>query len=158
MVSELLPLLAASPLLLWMGFSDLRFMRIPNWLVLALVAVFVVSAPFLPFASVTSRLLAAAVLFVLCVGAFAAGVFGGGDAKALPAVVLLVPPGTLDLFGLLFSGTMLAGLVFVGSMQMMPGSHRTRWVGLRARGMFPMGVSISAAGLIHPFAMMHFAL
>ncbi|SDL41668.1 prepilin peptidase CpaA [Aliiruegeria lutimaris] len=149
---ELVPICLASPLLLWMAYSDLRYMRIPNWLVLGLVAIFLISMPFLPRDSVVSRLFTASLVFVICGFAFAVGFFGGGDAKVLPALILLVPSETLQFFGLVFSGSMMIGLGFVVAVQMVPQARNSRWLGIRAQGMFPMGVSISIAGLVHPFA------
>ncbi|SNS45081.1 prepilin peptidase [Tropicimonas sediminicola] len=149
---ELLPLLLAAPLMLWMAYGDLRYMRIPNRLVGALVLIFVLSVPFLPVESSMERLVAALFVLAVCFAAFAVGFFGGGDAKALAAMMLLIPPGTLNLFGLVLSVSIVLGLGLVLTLRAAPGAQQARWVALRARGMFPMGVSIAMAGLIHPFA------
>ncbi|WP_068109073.1 A24 family peptidase [Tropicimonas marinistellae] len=147
---ELLPLILSAPLLAWMAYSDLRYMRIPNWLVIGLAVAFLVCVPFLPVASVGARAGVAAGVLVVGFVAFALGFLGGGDAKVLSALLLLVPPGTWAEFALLFSATLLVGLGLVLSLRLAPGAARSTWVGLRARGMFPMGVSIGLAGLLHP--------
>ncbi|SFC07636.1 A24 family peptidase [Tropicimonas isoalkanivorans] len=147
---ELLPLVLAAPLLAWMAYSDLRFMRIPNWLVLGIVVIFVVCLPVLPMASVTSRVIAAACVLGIGFVTFAAGLFGGGDVKVLSALMLLIPPGTRVEFALLFSVAMLLGIAVVLTMRLAPAAARSGWVGVRAKGMFPMGISISLAGLMHP--------
>lgn len=149
---ELLPLLLAAPLMLWMAYGDLRYMRIPNRLVGGLVLIFVISVPFLPLDSSLERVIAALCMLAICFAAFSIGVFGGGDAKALAAMMLLIPPGTLNLFGLVLSLSLLLGLGLVLTLRAAPGAQQARWVSLRAKGMFPMGVSIALAGLVHPFA------
>jgi prepilin peptidase CpaA len=148
---ELLPLVLAAPLLAWMAYSDLRFMRIPNWLVLGIVVVFVVCLPFLSMVSITSRVIAAVCLLGIGFVTFAAGLFGGGDVKVLSALMLLIPPGTRVEFAMLFSVAMLLGIAVVLTVRLAPAASRSGWVGVRAKGMFPMGISISLAGLMHPF-------
>ena len=147
---ETLPLVLLSPLLIYMGYCDLRYMRIPNTLVLAMVGVFALTAPFLPIESVGARVLAASFVFAIGFVTFALRLFGGGDVKALTALMLFIPPQTWPIFGLVFSASMLLGIVFVVTMQTVSSQQHSGWVSLRARGMFPMGISIAASGLLHP--------
>lgn len=70
--------------------TDLREMKIPNWISLVLVAGFLIAAPLmhLSLASFGWHLLAAAIVFGVCFGLFAINVMGGGDAKLLTAAAL----------------------------------------------------------------------
>lgn len=73
---------------------DLETLTIPNWLngwlaFLALPAM-ILAAPGWEVSGM--HLLVAAITFIVTVGLFFAGAFGGGDAKFIPAVVLWVGP------------------------------------------------------------------
>lgn len=151
---ELLPLILISPLLIYMGYSDLRYMRIPNRLVLAMLAAFAIMAPFLPRDALLDRLLVATCVFGVGFVAFAFRLFGGGDVKALAALTLFVPPPALTLFGLVFSLSMAFGILAIVTVRRVPGVSRSGWVSLRANGHFPMGISIAAAGLLLPAAVL----
>ncbi|MEW9922225.1 prepilin peptidase [Marimonas sp. MJW-29] len=148
---ELLPLVLLSPLLFWVAWSDLTKMRIPNRIVFITLCVFVVFVPLLPIDSVMSRVLAALGVFAVGFVLFAFRMFGGGDVKILAALMLFIPPATLPLFGFVFSLSMLFGIGIVVTMRASPWAERSRWVSLRAKGYFPVGVAIALAGLVHPW-------
>lgn len=148
---ELLPLILLAPLLAYMAYCDMRFMRIPNSLVLAMLLIFVLTAPLLPMDSILARLAAASVVFVIGFATFAVRLFGGGDVKALSALILFLPPHTWLEFCYVFSIAMLVGMAFIVTLRAAPRAQTSSWVSMRARGMFPMGVSIALAGLMHPF-------
>ena len=77
---HLLPLLVVCPVLLACAWTDVRLMRIPNALVIAALAVFVVMIPAIGLETALWRLLSGAVTFAFCFGLFAARLIGGGDA------------------------------------------------------------------------------
>lgn len=86
-------LIAASlfPLLMvFAAIGDLIAYKIPNWLCLTVVALFfpVAFIAGLPFEAIGWHVLAACVALVIGFGLFAAGWFGGGDAKLLAAAAL----------------------------------------------------------------------
>ncbi len=148
---ELLPLVLLSPVLVWMAFSDLKYMRIPNILVCIALGAFVLLAPFLPLESVLFRIATATGVFLIGFVLFAFRVFGGGDVKMLAALMLFIPHVTLSTFGLLFSMSMLLGMGIVITARASPWAAGSRWVSLRAPGYFPVGVAIALAGLMHPW-------
>lgn len=146
--ASVLPLLAVSPLLLIMMGTDLRQMRIPNWLVLGMLAVFAVTAPFsLHWAEIGLRVVVALCVFIVFIGLYALNLFGGGDVKALAALLLFVPFSALSLFAYVFSAAMLVGIGGIVLLRRAVGSPESRWVALARPGEFPMGVSIGMAGL-----------
>jgi len=67
--------------------SDAVRMTIPDSVSMALLAFFIVLALWigLPVAQIGMHLLCGLVVFLVCLGLFAAGVMGGGDAKVLTA-------------------------------------------------------------------------
>lgn len=86
------PLLVAVfiALVLYGAWSDARELRIPNWLSLSLLALFFPAAVSAGLAMevLTWHLIAGVLMLVLGFALFAAGVFGGGDAKLMSACAL----------------------------------------------------------------------
>src|SRR2546423_1641073 len=77
-------------LLVTAGVSDLLTYRIPNWMTAAIALAFfpMAFATGLPAHQLLWQCAAAAVLLAVGFGLFAAGLFGGGDAKLLAAASL----------------------------------------------------------------------
>lgn len=69
------------------AFSDLLTMTIPNRIPAVLLGAFIIVAPLagLGIGDIGLHVLAAAAVFAVCFGLFAANVMGGGDAKLLTA-------------------------------------------------------------------------
>jgi prepilin peptidase CpaA len=147
---DLIPLILLAPVLIAVAYFDLRYMRIPNALALIAIALFLAMTPFLAWPEVGIRLLAAATTLVIGFALFAMGLFGGGDAKMMAALMLFVPSQTLVLFGYGFSFAMIAGIALILLLRAMPVLAGSTWVSLQQRGTFPMGISIAMAGLLHP--------
>lgn len=81
-------------LCLFAALHDVNSLTIPNWLNLTLAALFVPAAAFsgLPMEIIFGHVLAGLAAFVIAFGLFAFRIFGGGDAKMIPAVMLWVGP------------------------------------------------------------------
>jgi prepilin peptidase CpaA len=77
-------------LMVFAGIGDFLTYRIPNWLCLLLVGLFFPLALLagLPFATIGWHMLAGFLALAIGFGLFAAGWFGGGDAKLLGAAAL----------------------------------------------------------------------
>ncbi|TNC59035.1 prepilin peptidase [Rubellimicrobium roseum] len=146
---QLLPLLLAAPLLVWIAWTDFRFMRIRNSAVLAAIGIFILTVPLIGLEEAMQRLLAAALIFGVAFGLFAARMMGGGDVKMGAALTLFIPSGTYALFATVFSAAILAGIALILTLRSVPILRRTGPVSLRARGTFPMGLAFALAGLAH---------
>ncbi|MGB2177473.1 MAG: A24 family peptidase [Hyphomonas sp.] len=81
-------------LCLFAALHDVNSLTIPNWLNLTIAALFVPAAVFsgLPIEILFGHVLAGLAAFVIGFGLFAFRVFGGGDAKMIPAVMLWIGP------------------------------------------------------------------
>lgn len=81
-------------LCLFAALHDINSLTIPNWLNLTLAGLFIPAALFahLPIEIVFGHVLAGAAAFIVAFGLFAFRVFGGGDAKMIPAVMLWIGP------------------------------------------------------------------
>ncbi|MEW2913956.1 prepilin peptidase [Leisingera sp. JC11] len=148
-VADLLPLAAASPLLIYAGLGDLRHLRLSNWTMLGLAAVFLLTAPLLPLAETGLRLLAAGIVFALCFALFCGRVLAGGDVKMMALAMLFVPSSALASFGWSFSAAMLTvplALTLLGRTEAAAGWRQ--WASLQTPGKMPMGAAISLAQML----------
>jgi prepilin peptidase CpaA len=73
---------------------DVNRLTIPNWLNLTIAVLFIPAAAVsgLPLEIIGGHLAVAALAFVIAFGLFAFRIFGGGDAKMIPAVMLWLGP------------------------------------------------------------------
>lgn len=150
---DLLPFLLLMPILVAAAYMDLRDMRIPNYLVLAAIAIFLVTAPLVGWEELQWRLVAAASVFLIGFVLFALNLFGGGDVKLLSAVMLFIPSQSLQVFGLVFSASLLLGILFILCLRATAVLQSSNWVSLQKPGTLPMGISIAAAGIAHPLVL-----
>lgn len=130
-----------------MMFTDLRHLRIPDAIPLALLALFglwlaVDGAAFM----LTTRLVIAGLTFCVCFALFAARLMGGGDAKVLPALALFVPPARLPDVMLLFAVCLIGSIILILSARRLFPSVAEGWAVLHSRKL-PMGAAIGATGL-----------
>ena len=139
---------------------DIHRLTIPNWLNLTLVALFVpaVFVSGLPMEMIGGHALAAGVAFLAAFGLFAFNIFGGGDAKMIPAVMLWIGPSAAIEFiaAMAIAGGLCAFLVLIVRktmpVEVLPGSVRAPF---EKDGGVPYGVAIAigvfAAGGSSPF-------
>lgn len=148
MLETLIFALAAVPLSIYAGFSDLKTMRIPNWISIALVCTFiVVGLIFLPFETFLWRLAGGIIVLVIGFILNVAGLMGGGDAKFGAAIAPFIAHRDIAAFMLIFSVSLIATLV-VHRIAMRIGPIRRAtpdWASWKAGRYFPMGISIAAA-------------
>lgn len=147
----LLPLILLFPVLLAVGYNDLRNMRIPNVLSILAIIIFIATAFLLPINEIGFRVAASLVTLVIGFIAFVFRIFGGGDIKILAALMLFIPSQTLALFAFVLSASILVGIGLVTALRTAPGAHQSNWASLQAKAKFPMGIPISVAGIVHPF-------
>jgi len=81
--------------------TDLRELRVPNWVPLSIAGLFLFQSVTEGASGLPMHLLIAAAVLVAGFAMFVAGVFGGGDAKLLSALALWMGPANLVAFVLL---------------------------------------------------------
>jgi len=91
--------------------TDLRELRVPNWVPLSIAGLFLFQSVTEGASGLPMHLLIAAAVLVAGFAMFVAGVFGGGDAKLLSALALWMGPANLVAFVLLT--TLLGGATAV---------------------------------------------
>ena len=140
-------------LCLFAALHDINSLTIPNWLNLALAGLFVPAAIFsgLPMEIIFGHVLAGLAAFVIAFGLFAFRIFGGGDAKMIPAVMLWVGPSASLHF--VFAMALIGGLCAVIIVlvrnavpaAVLPGPIRAPF---QEKAGVPYGVAIAAGAFI----------
>lgn len=132
---------------------DVNQLKIPNWLNLTLAALFIPAAAVsgLPLEIIGGHLLAGGLAFVIAFGLFAFRIFGGGDAKMIPAVVLWMGPEAVFPFAfkMALAGGLCAVLILAvrrtTPAETVPGFMRAPFVD---KAGVPYGVAIAAGALL----------
>lgn len=146
---------ALTGVLVWAAVSDIISRRIPNRAVLAVMALYVVSAVLGRGAGLGSAVGAAAVMLVIGYILFATKVMGGGDGKLLAATTLFA--GFAYLPVLILVTALSGGVMALISVASRPRRALVMW-NLRGKGDYgrgiPYGVAIAAGGIVVTWGML----
>ena len=135
---------AAAIIGLWVAWSDMRSMKIPNRAVLALALCFVVIAPFvLPLSEIGWRLVALLVVLVFGFFVSSAGALGAGDAKYMAAMAPYVAWADAGAFMMILALATLAAFVTHRALRAMPlvRAATPDWVSWTS-AKFPLGMAL----------------
>lgn len=141
----------AAPICLWVAWSDMAFMKIPNKAVLALALVYLVVGPValpLPvwaWGWVSLAAVLAAGFLINLIGGL-----GAGDAKFAAAAAPFIASGDIGLVMMLLATVLLAAFVIHRTVRATPplrrmAPHWESW----ARGDFPMGLALGGTLLLY---------
>lgn len=149
MIAALAFLLAATPLAVIAARSDLKTMKIPNWVSIALICLFIpLGLIFLPWETVLWRLLAGFLMLVFTFLLNMIGQMGGGDAKLLAASAPYVSWDTdIQILLWIIAGALWLTLILHLIARRIPFIRRVTpdWESWEAGRYFPMGTSIAVA-------------
>lgn len=141
-----------APIALYVAWSDMKSMKIPNRAVLALVAVFAVVGPIaLPLETYLWRWLHLGVVLAVGFVLATAGLVGAGDAKFAAAMAPFVALGDAVLFCYLFSMALLAGFATHRTARRIPAvvNALPDWESWHRKKDFPMGLALGGVLLIY---------
>lgn len=142
----------ATPICLYVAWSDLARMKIPNVAVVALLAVFALIGPLaLPLGEYGLRWLHVAGVLLLGFTANALGVLGGGDAKFAAAMAPFVARDDIAEFGLLFASVLLAAFAVHRAARSIPAVRRLApdWESWQRGKYFPLGLALGPTLVIY---------
>ncbi|WP_424964672.1 A24 family peptidase [Dinoroseobacter sp. S375] len=145
-------LLFVSPICLFVAWSDMKFMRIPNWSVLALLAVFACSGPFLmPLAEYGWRWVHGLVILGIGFVVSSLRMVGAGDAKFAAAMAPFVALQDAALVLVLFSAVLLAAFATHRAARRVPAlrSLTPDWESWTRDRDFPMGLALSGTLMLY---------
>lgn len=135
------------PIALWVAWSDMARMKIPNKAVIALLAVFaLVGLIALPLEAWAWRWVHVAVVLAIGFLANMLRLMGAGDAKFAAAMAPFVPLDDVTLFAYLFAATLLGGFFAHRLAKRIAPIRRAtpNWESWDRKD-FPMGLSLSGA-------------
>ncbi|CRL15611.1 A24 family peptidase [Phaeobacter italicus] len=140
-----------APLCFVVALSDLRQMRIPNWTVDLLAAIFVIVGPFLmswsDYGWQLVHLPAGIALGFLC---YSAGMVGAGDAKFAGAAAPFVAFGDLSIVVMIFSAMLLAGFLTHRLVKYTPLRRLAPdWKSWDVGSKFPMGLCLGGTLVVY---------
>lgn len=141
-----------APICFWVAWNDMKFMKIPNKAVLALVGVFAIVGPLaLPFDDYLWNWLHLVVILAIGFVVATLGLVGAGDAKFAAAMAPFIMLSDALLFGLLFSGVVLGAFVTHRTARAIPAVVRATpdWESWHRGKDFPMGLALGGALAIY---------
>lgn len=135
------------PICIWVAWSDLRAMKIPNKAVISLALVFVLLGLFvLPWPDYFWRLSHLAIVLLVGIVLNAVGAMGAGDAKFAAAAAPFIPLGDLRILMVLFAANLLAAYVTHRLAKHTPLRRLAPdWKSWETGSDFPMGLSLGAS-------------
>lgn len=142
----------ALPICVWVAWSDMRDMRIPNVAVLALTAVFlVVGVLVLPFETYAWRWLHLVIILVAGFIITSLGMVGAGDAKFAAAMAPFVAAGDILFFLVMFAGVLIVTWILHRTAKRVPAIRRAtpHWTSWEQGKLFPMGIALAAALVLY---------
>ncbi len=145
----LLPFVA--PIALWVAWTDMKWMKIHNKAVLALVAVYLVIGFFaLPLQAWAWGWVSLVVVLVLGFVLSSVGLMGGGDAKFAAAMAPFIALGDLSLFLMLLAGVTLVSFISHRVVRSIPAAQKLApdWESWHRRE-FPMGLALGPSLLFY---------
>lgn len=137
-----------TPVALWVAWSDLARMKIPNKAVLTLVAIFAIVGLFaLPLDVWAWRWLHLALVLVAGFILSSVGAMGAGDAKFAAAMAPFIAPGDAVAFAYLLSATLLAAYLLHRLMRAIPAitAATANWESWQRKRDFPAGLGLGPA-------------
>jgi prepilin peptidase CpaA len=141
--------IALSAILVIAALNDVRVRKIPNWTVVAALALFIPWAVTHPLPWVGWAVAAGAVAFAVSFGLYSAGLVGAGDSKLFTAVALFGGLGDLPM--LAFATALVGGLIALVSLVARP-TRALVMAKMKGKGDFgsgvPYGVAIAAAAAL----------
>lgn len=132
------------PLCFIVAWSDMRSMRIPNWTVIALLAIYlVIGLITLPFSGFLWGIAGFAIVLVIGFFMSMVGLMGAGDAKFAAAAAPFVCLGDIRFFVLLFAANVVAAfLTHRATLRFGLSKLAPSWDSWERTWEFPMGLSL----------------
>lgn len=147
------------PIAIWVAWSDVKFMKIPNKAVIALFAVYLVVGLFVfPLKLWGWGWALAGIVLLIGFVATAAGMMGAGDAKFAAAMAPFFATGDVRFVLVLFAACLLAAFSSHRLMRATPAFRAITpdWESWTNKD-FPMGLALSGTLIFYPLLMVWFS-
>jgi len=146
---------AMAVLMAFAAWYDLKELRIPNWCVLSVVAVFLVTGLWgLPLETYAWRISYGVIVLFLGFGLYliAGGIgghVGGGDIKLIAALAPFIGGSDLGFVALVYAVLSIVGLMVHRLIRSRLRDRKTGWKALDQRRVFPAGLLLGGTIMIH---------
>lgn len=143
---------AMAVLMVLAGWYDLKELRIPNWCVLAVVALYVVTGAWgLDFDVFAWRFLHGVIALFVGFGLYtiSGGNVGGGDVKMIAALTPFVAGSDVGFVLIVFALTSFAGLMILRFIRGLLRDRNTGWAAFDQKRFFPAGLLLGATIMIY---------
>lgn len=140
------------PIALWVSYTDMKWMKIPNKAVMATVAVFaIVGLIALPFEEYLWRWLHLLVILVAGFVAASIGLMGAGDAKFAAAMAPFIALSDVGTFCFLFAAALIGAFVTHRLARSIPAviNALPDWESWHRKKDFPMGLALGPSLAIY---------
>jgi prepilin peptidase CpaA len=134
------------------GWFDLKALRIPNWCVLAVVALFIVTGLWgLPLDVFAWRFLHGVIVLFVGFGLYSisGGHVGGGDIKMIAALTPFIAGKDLLFVLMVFALLSFAGVMLHRFVRAMLRDRKTGWAALDQKRFFPAGLLLGGTIMIY---------
>jgi prepilin peptidase CpaA len=134
------------------GWFDLKALRIPNWCVLAVVALYIVTGLWgLPLDVFAWRFLYGVIVLFVGFGLYSisGGHVGGGDIKLIAALTPFIAGKDLLFVLMVFALLSFAGLMLHRFVRAMLRDRKTGWAALDQKRFFPAGLLLGGTIMIY---------
>ncbi|HUF55766.1 MAG TPA: prepilin peptidase [Thermohalobaculum sp.] len=148
----IIALIAMTPLMAYVMWSDLKSLRIPNWVVLAVLGVYLVTGLWgLPLEVFLWRLAFAAGFLVVGFGIFAlaGGKVGAGDMKLIAVLIPFVSASDVLFVLFVYGVVTLVGLMLHRLIRARLKGRKTGWMALDQSIYYPVGLVLGITTLIY---------
>ena len=145
-------LVAMTPLMIYVMWSDLKSLRIPNWAVLAVLGVYVVTGLWgLPLETFLWRLGYAAAFLVVgfTIFALAGGKVGAGDMKLIAVLIPFVSASDVLFVLFVYTVVTLVGLAIHRFVRVRLRGRKTGWLAIDQAIYYPVGLVLGLTTLIY---------
>jgi prepilin peptidase CpaA len=135
-----------------MAWYDLKSLRIPNWTVLAVIAVFLVTGFWgLPWDIVLWRLSHGVIVLVVGYGLYSlsGGNVGAGDVKMIAALTPFIAGPSLGFVLITYAVASFTGLILHRFARALIRDRKTGWMAFDQRRFFPAGLLLGATIMIY---------
>jgi prepilin peptidase CpaA len=143
---------AMAVLMILAGWFDLKQLRIPNWCVLAVIALFIVTGLWgLPLDIFAWRFLHGVIVLFVGFGLYtiSGGHVGGGDIKLIAALTPFIAGSDIGFVLLVFALLSFAGLMIHRLVRGMLRDRKTGWAALDQKRFFPAGLLLGGTIMIY---------
>jgi len=134
------------------GWFDLKALRIPNWCVLAVVGLYIVTGLWgLPLDIFAWRLLHGVIVLIVGFGLYSisGGNVGGGDIKLIAALTPFIAGKDVGFVLVVFAFLSFAGLLIHRLVRGLLRDRKTGWAALDQKRFFPAGLLLGGTIMIY---------